>query len=238
MDNNISTQSKSQLLSESRRSFLKGLGVLAGTAGVVSVAPWLSSLTAEKQAEWDGETRRARIALIGTGSRGQYHLHNLKNIPHAEVVALCDIYEPHLKEASELFPEARLYTDYHDVLNDPDIDGVIIATPLGSHAPITLDALDAGKHVFCEKAMALTLDQCKAVYDKYLESDNVLYYCMQRMFDPKYVQGVAMIRDGLIGDVVGMRCYWFRNADWRRDCPDPEYERLINCRLYNETSGG
>lgn len=239
MDNKISpTPTKSQLCSEGRRSFLKGLGVLAGTAGVISVAPWLSSLTAGKQAAWDGHSQRARIALIGTGSRGQYHLHNLKNIPHAEVVALCDIYEPHLREAAGLFPEARLYTDYQELLADPDIDGVIIATPLGSHASITLDALNAGKHVFCEKAMALTLDQCKEVYEKYLSCDNVLYYCMQRMFDPKYVKGVAMINDGLIGDVVGMRCYWFRNADWRRECPDPAYERLINWRLYKEHSCG
>ena len=220
----------------SRRSFMRSLGVLAGSAAVLSTAPWLASCSADKQAAVTGE--RARIALIGTGSRGQYHLHNLKLIPHSEVVALCDIHQPHLDEASQLFPEAKTYTDYHALLDDPDIDGVIIATPLGTHARITLDALDAGKHVFCEKAMALTLDECKEVYERYKQCDNVLYYCMQRMYDEKYIRGVQMINDGLIGDVVGMRCHWFRNADWRRDCPDPSLERLINWRLYRETSGG
>ena len=231
--NNIANQSPTDM---SRRSFLRSLGIMAGSAAVLSSAPWLSSCSDAKVAA-TGD-RRARIGLIGTGSRGQYHLHNLKAMPHAEVVALCDIYEPHLKEAHEIFPDAKTYTDYRALLDDKDVDGVIIVTPLGSHAPITLDALDAGKHVFCEKAMALTLDQCRQVYDKYTNCDNVLFYCMQRMYDEKYIKGVAMIKDGLIGDVVGMRCHWFRNADWRRECPSPELERLINWRLYRATSGG
>lgn len=221
---------------DGRRSFIRTLGMMAGGAALLSAAPWLASCTDEKQAAVAG--RRARIGLIGTGSRGQYHLHNLRFIPHAEVVALCDIYQPHLDEAHALFPEARTYSDYRALLDNRDIDGVIIATPLGSHARITLDSLDAGKHVFCEKAMALTLDECREVYTRYLNCNNVLYYCMQRMYDEKYVRGVKMINDGLIGDVVGMRCYWFRNADWRRDCPDPSHERLINWRLYRATSGG
>ncbi len=221
---------------DGRRSFMRTLGMMAGGAALLSTAPWLASCTGEKQAAIAGQ--QARIALIGTGSRGQYHLHNLKFIPHARVVALCDIYQPHLDEAHALFPEAKTYTDYRKMLEDPEIDGVIISTPLGTHARLTLDSLDAGKHVFCEKAMALTLDECKEVYDKYNSCDNVLYYCMQRMYDEKYVRGVKMINDGLIGDVVGMRCYWFRNADWRRECPDPAFERLINWRLYRETSGG
>lgn len=223
-------------INTSRRSFLRSVGFLTGSAALLSTAPWLASCTPEKREAIEG--RRARLGLIGTGSRGQYHLNSLLNIPHAEVVALCDIYEPHLNEASAMFPEARRYNDYHALLDDKDVDGVIIATPLGSHAKITLDAMDAGKHVFCEKAMALTLDECREVYDRYNENDRVLYYCMQRMFDEKYVRGVKMIKDGLIGDVVGMRCHWFRNADWRRDCPDPSLERLINWRLYRETSGG
>lgn len=64
--------------------------------------------------------------------------------------------------------------------------------------------------------MARTLDECKAIYDTYNQSEKVLYFCMQRMYDEKYIKGMQMIHSGLIGDVVGMRCHWFRNADWRR----------------------
>ena len=221
---------------EDRREFLKQLGCVAGGAALLAGAPWLSSCTPERIREISGE--KARIALIGTGSRGQYHIHNLLLIPHARIVALCDCYEPNLQAAAALCPGVKLYRDYRKLLEDKDIDGVIISTPLGSHAAITLDALSAGKHVFCEKAMARTLDECKAVYDAYRKSDKVLYFCMQRMFDEKYLRGMKLLHDGLIGEIVGMRCHWFRNADWRREVPSPELERQINWRLYKEHSGG
>ena len=221
---------------EDRREFLKQLGCVAGGAALLAGAPWLSSWTPERIREISGE--KARIALIGTGSRGQYHIHNLLLIPHARIVALCDCYEPNLQAAAALCPGAKLYRDYRKLLEDKDIDGVIISTPLGSHAAITLDALSAGKHVFCEKAMARTLDECKAVYDAYQKSDKVLYFCMQRMFDEMYLRGMKLLHEGLIGEIVGMRCHWFRNADWRREVPSPELERQINWRLYKEHSGG
>jgi predicted dehydrogenase len=219
----------------SRREFIKELGYLAGGAVLLSM-PWLKSQTPEKLKEINGQG--ARVALIGCGSRGQYHLHNLKSIPHAEVVALCDDYEPNLKAAAELYPKARLYSDYRSLLEASDVDGVIIATPLHLHAPMTLDALAAGKHVFCEKAMARTMSECRAVYEAYKRSDKALYFCMQRMYDPKYIKGMERVHSGLIGEIVGLRCHWFRNADWRRAVPSPELERRINWRLYRESSGG
>ncbi len=218
------------------RKFIKELGYIAGGSAILSSMPWLQSFTMEKAKEIKNE--KARIGLIGTGSRGQYHIHNLLNIPHAEIVALCDNYAPNLKAASELCPSAKTYTDYKKLLDSKEIDGVVISTPLNWHAPMTLDSLAAGKHVFCEKAMALTMDECKAIYDAYQRTDKVLYFCMQRMFDEKYIKGMEMIHSGLIGDVVGARCYWFRNHDWRRPVPSPELERKINWRLYRESSGG
>ncbi|WP_217932078.1 Gfo/Idh/MocA family protein [Bacteroides caecimuris] len=218
------------------RQFIKSLGYIAGGTALLASTPWLSSCTPEKLKEIRNE--KARIALIGTGSRGQYHIHNLKEIPHARIVAVCDNYAPNLQQAVELCPGAKAYTDYRKLLESADIDGVIISTPLNWHAPIVLDALAAGKHVFCEKAMARTLDECKAIYDAYQTTNQVLYFCMQRMYDEKYIKGMQMIHSGLIGDVVGMRCHWFRNADWRRPVPSPELEHQINWRLYKESSGG
>lgn len=220
----------------SLRQFIKKLGYISGGIAILNTVPWLESCTPEKLKELKGE--KARIAIIGTGSRGQYHIHNLKEIPHAKIVALCDNYKPNLDKAIELCPKAKAYTDYHKLLEAKDIDGVIIATPLNWHAPIVLDALAAGKNVFCEKAMARTLEECKAIYDAYQHTDKVLYFCMQRMYDEKYIKGMHMIHSGLIGDVVGLRCHWFRNNDWRRPVPSRDLEHKINWRLYNESSGG
>ena len=133
------------------RQFIKSLGYVAGGTALLATTPWLTSCTPEKLKEIKHE--KARIALIGTGSRGQYHIHNLKEIPHAQIVAVCDNYAPNLQQALELCPDAKSYTDYRKLLESKDIDGVIISTPLNWHAPIVLDALAAGKHVFCEKAM-------------------------------------------------------------------------------------
>jgi len=228
---------KEQGVDMSLRRFIKNLGYAAGGSVLLATAPWLTSCTPEKLEEVKKE-RKARIGLIGSGSRGQYHIHNLLGMEHAELVAICDTYKVNLDAAHALYPSARTCSDYREILDAPDIDGVIIATPLHLHASITLDALSAGKHVFCEKAMARTIEQCKEVYDAYMKSDRALYFCMQRMYDEKYVKAVQMIHSGMIGDVVGMRCHWFRNADWRREVPSPELERTINWRLYSEYSGG
>ncbi|MDR1518041.1 MAG: Gfo/Idh/MocA family oxidoreductase [Dysgonamonadaceae bacterium] len=218
------------------RQFIKDLGYVTGGAALLGTVPWLQSFTPDKLNEIKKE--KARIGLIGTGSRGQYHIHNLLGMQHAEIVALCDDYEPNLKTALELCPNAKTYADYKKLLESKDIDGVIVATPLNWHAVITLDALSAGKHVFCEKAMALTMEECKAVYEAYQQSDRVLYFCMQRMFDEKYIKGIQLIASGLIGEVVGARCHWFRNNDWSRPVPSPELKRRINWRLYRESSCG
>ena len=139
------------------RKFIKDLGLMAGGATLLATAPWLKSCTPETVAELGRE--KARIGMIGVGSRGQYHIHNLLKIQHAQIVALCDVYQPNLDAAHALVPGAKTYTDYHKMLEDKDIDGVIISTPLGSHAQITLDSMSAGKHVFCEKSMARTFDE-------------------------------------------------------------------------------
>jgi Predicted dehydrogenases and related proteins len=220
----------------SLREFIKNVGYMTGGAALLTTTPWLQSFTTDKLTEVSRE--KARIAFIGTGSRGQYHIHNLLQIPHAEIVAFCDDYPPNLEAALALYPKAKTYTDYRKLLEDKGIDGVIISTPLNWHAPMVLDSLSAGKHVFCEKAMAHTMEECKAIYDAYQTTDKVLYFCMQRMFDEKYIKGMQMIHSGLIGDLVGARCHWFRNHDWRRPVPSPKLERKINWRLYKESSAG
>lgn len=232
----FSNQKDNQEVDLGLRQFIKNLGYIAGGTLLLGSIPWLESCTPEKLKEITG--KKARVAIIGTGSRGMYHIYNLLKIKHAEIVALCDNYPPNLKTAAQLCPNARTFTNYKKLFENKDIDGVIICTPLNWHAPMVLDALDAGKHAFCEKAMALTMDECLAVYNAYLKTDKVLYFGMQRLYDEKYIKAIQMIHSGLIGEVVGMRCHWFRNSDWRRPVPSPELERKINWRLYKESSAG
>ncbi len=219
-----------------RREFLKELGLVGSAGMLLSVFPWLQGCSEAARREVAGE--RARLGVIGTGSRGMYHLQNLLNTPEAEIVALCDIYPPHLQQAAKLFPEATCYTDYHDLLRDANVQGVLIVTPLSEHAPMSVAALQADKHVFCEKAMAHTIEQCKQMYDTWKATGKVLYIGQQRLFDPKYIRAVELINEGRIGEVVALRNFWFRNNDWRRPVPSPELERLINWRLYRDTSCG
>lgn len=219
-----------------RKEFLSDCGKI-GFAGVtLSLFPWLQSCSEKAKQEVQGE--KARIGIIGTGSRGCFHIKHLVQMSNVEVVALCDNYRPHLEDAAQYYPQAKLYDDYHHLLEQRDVEGVIIATPLYLHASMTLDALSAGKRVFCEKSMGYTLDECLDVYNKRKETNGVLFIGQQRLFDPKYIKAMSMIHEGKIGEVVGVRNYWYRNNNWRRDVPSPELERHINWRLYSEYSRG
>ena len=216
-----------------RKDFLSSLAFGGAT---LALFPWLSACSSERQREAAGE--KARLGIIGTGSRGQFHLVNLLQDPAAQIVALCDDFPPHLDAASALCPSAKRYTDYRKLLEDKEVDGVIICTPLSMHAQMTIDALAAGKHTFCEKAMAHTPEQLSAMFRAWKEGNRVLMVGQQRLYDPKYVQAMELVHNGAIGQVVGIRNYWYRNNDWRREVPSPEFERRINWRLYDEYSRG
>lgn len=212
------------------------LSTLAVGSAAAALFPWLTSCTPRREKEMSGQ--KARLGIIGTGSRGKFHLVNLLRDPSAQVVALCDDYPPHLDEASALCPGAKRYTDYRSLLEDKEVDGVIICTPLSMHSRMTIDSLLAGKHTFCEKAMAHTTQQLMDMYRTWKENSPVLMVGQQRLYDPKYVQAMELVRSGAIGTVVGIRNYWYRNNDWRREVPSPQFERRINWRLYDEYSRG
>lgn len=216
-----------------RKNFMEKIGASVAT---LVLFPWLQSCSDKAKSEVSGN--KARIGIIGTGSRGCFHINNLLGIQFAEITALCDVYKPHLDNASAVCPKAKLYSDYRKLLEDDNVDGVIICTPLHLHAQMSIDTLDAGKHLFCEKSMAYSMEECKRMYDKWKEGDRVMLIGQQRLFDPKYVKAMEIIHSGAIGDVVGVRNYWYRNNDWRREVPETGLERHINWRLYNEYSRG
>lgn len=216
-----------------RREFIKNIG-LTGTGVLLASTPWLSAFSEQKFTT--GE--KARIGIIGPGSRGQYLMSFLLSNQKAEIVAICDIYQPSIDAALQMAPKARVYRDHRDLLADKEVDGVFITTPLNTHFQIAMDAFDAGKHIYCEKSIGYTMDECLGMYDRHIETGQVFFGGQQRLYDPRYIKAMEMVHSGMFGDIEAVRTYWFRNGDWRRGVPSPELERLINWRLYREYSRG
>ncbi len=207
---------------------------MAGGAVMLASSPWLSAFSETENTKKE----IARLGIIGPGSRGQFLMSFLKKNAKVEVVALCDIYQPSIDGALKLYPEATVYKDYRKLLEDRRVDAVLIATPLNTHFQIAMDAFDAGKHVFCEKALAMTIADCYQMYQKHRATGKIFFAGQQRLFDPRYIRAMEMVQQGVFGDIEAIRTFWFRNNDWRRPVPTPELERHINWRLYNEYSKG
>jgi predicted dehydrogenase len=226
----------------SRRNFLKKISLVAGSTAALASMPWLEIFNENIYAK--GTNDKVRLGFIGIGDRGSALLKNVQafeKLLNVEIAAVCDNYEPNYKRAIEFTSgNAKSFYDYRMLLDMKDIDGVIIATPLHEHAHITIDALNSGKHVFCEKAMARTLDDTKKMFDEHIRTKRILQIGHQRVFSPVYLDAMEKIKKGEIGKVTHMRAYWHRNGDWRRPVPKekPELDKKINWRLYNECSGG
>ncbi len=220
----------------SRREFFKEFGTVMGATTLLASYPWLSAFSEENRKNTENE--KARIAVIGPGSRGQYLLNLLVMNPKVEVVWLCDDYQPSLDAAMQIAPKAKTCMDYRIVLDDDSVDGVVVATPLSTHAKIVIDAMNAGKHVYCEKSMSNKLEEAKAMYDTHKATNHVFFVGQQRLYDPVYIKAIEMIRSGMFGNIEGIKTFWYRNNDWRRPVPSPELERKINWRMYREYSCG
>jgi predicted dehydrogenase len=193
-----------------------------------------------------------RAAIIGVGMQGRTLLENA-DPAFLRLVALGDIFPLALKRGQETFRRLRGsdvegYADHRRLLERKDLEAVIIATPLSAHARIALDALAAGKHVFVEKAMAMTLDECRAIVRAGRTARRVVQVGHQRAYNPLYREACEVVRRGDLGDIHHVRAVWHRNADWRRPVPedvfDPrpwgyaDMERLTNWRLYDKHSHG
>jgi len=102
---------------------------------------------------------KIKIGVIGTGGISVSHLDAYQNNPNVEIYALCDLDAELLKKRGETYGVTRLYTDYHEMLKLSEIDAVSVCTWNSQHAPCTIAALEAGKHVLCEKPMALNTEE-------------------------------------------------------------------------------
>ena len=132
-------------------------------------------------------TKKLRVGMIGCNgiARGK-HLPSLQKLPEVELVAFCDIAESAAMTAREQFgtEDAKVYTDYRELLKDASIDVVHICTPNDTHAEITIAALEAGKHVMCEKPMDKTVEGAKAMVEAARRTGKKLSIGYQNRFRP------------------------------------------------------
>lgn len=216
-----------------RREFSKRFGVGLVAGATLAAFPWFESIASSNNQD------KVKVAVIGTGSRGTLLLEMLLMNSHAEVVAICDDYIPNLTRAALLTKKkAKIFWDYREILKMKEVEAVVIATPLHLHAKMTIEFLNVGKHVFCEKSMAMTIDDCVAMYETHKKTGLILQIGHQRLFSPKYIDAISRIQNGEIGKIGQIRAYWHRNGSWRRSVPNPTFEKKINWRLYNEFSRG
>jgi predicted dehydrogenase len=219
----------------SRRDFVKAASaVTAVTAAAQQVEgfPYVNSVRAANE--------QVAYGMIGTGSRGTYLLKHLKSVNNGRCVALCDDWDEHLKNGvTTVGNNPATFHDYRELLARKDVEAVIVTTPLYMHYPITKAALEAGKHVFCEKSLVHKPEEVHLLRALSLSRPKqVLQTGLQLRYSAFYQVARQMIQQGLLGEVTHVRAQWHRNSDQRRPVTDPKLERRINWRMYREYAGG
>ncbi len=147
---------------------------------------------------------KTRIAVIGLGWFGEIHCDAITAIPGFELTALCTRTESRLAELGQKYAVSELYTDYNELLQNPDIDAVSVVTMWDQHTAPTLAALAAGKHVFLEKPMAHTVADCQLICDAAAKAKGHLMVGHICRFNPRYATAKREIDAGNIGKVLCM----------------------------------
>jgi predicted dehydrogenase len=177
---------------ESRRAFLRqsaALGSLAAGYGLFGQR----ALAEERSAN-----EKLNIGFVGTANQARFSIENLKN---QNIVALCDVDDIFLGKAGSDFPEAKTYADFRQMLEQPDIDAVVVATADHTHAPATVMALRLGKHVYCEKPLTHSIAEARLVAQEAAKAKKATQMGTQIHASNNYRRVVEIIQSGAIGKV-------------------------------------
>lgn len=156
---------------------------------------------------------KIKFAVIGQGHIGKRHAEMVRRHPEAELVAVCDVVGKEQLGLTDL--KEDFYTSVEELLEKhPEVEVVNICTPNGLHAAHSLKALEAGKHIVCEKPMALSKADCEAVIFKALHMHKNVFCVMQNRYSPPSVWLKNIVENKIIGDVymVQLNCYWNRDS--------------------------
>ncbi len=200
-----------------RRDFLK-------TASGALAAPWIA------RGQVRGANERTGIGFIGAGNRGRAHMRMVQTLKQeglgVELVAVSDVYRPRCESARTQFGVPRQYADHRELLADPDVDIVCIATPDHHHGLQALNAIAAGKDIYIEKPVThwRQFELTKRLAAAAQSSGRVITVGCQAMSDPAWRQMKQLVRDGLIGQPLFGETGYFRVGDWGErgmEVPDP-----------------
>ena len=147
---------------------------------------------------------KVKYGIIGLGWFGEYHGDSLAGLPNVELYALCTRTESRLAELGEKFGVKHLYTDYKEMLANPELEAVSVTTMWDQHTAPTLAALKAGKHVFLEKPMASTVPDCQAIVEAAKATDKYFMVGHIVRFQPRYAGAKREIEAGKIGKIVSI----------------------------------
>lgn len=151
-----------------------------------------------------------RIGLIGAGQIGTNHLRSYQDIPEARVVAVSDLFPEKVEAARKNFDIPDGYADFHDLLARDDIDAVDVCVHNNKHSPITIAALRAGKHVYCEKPMAGTYRDAHDMQQAAIETGKKLHIQMGTLYSLETRAAKRLIDDGQLGAIYYARSFGYR----------------------------
>jgi len=221
----------------SRRGFLRDAAAIGALMAVLGA----EEIRAEPAAAPEGNAAAGppvSIGIIGAGVQGREIGTTLARLPGANIVAVCDTYDPFVKRAAEWAPKATGTQDYKQVLDNKDVQAVIIATPTHLHKEIALAAIQSGKHVYLESPMASTIDDAKAIATAGKASKAVFQVGQQLRGSAVRKHAVKFVWAGAAGKITAINAHWHKRTSWRRAAPTPEREKEINWRLDKTVSTG
>lgn len=196
-----------------RRNFLKA-------AGAASAGTMLAKNVYALGAPQDAETARPvaandhiQLALIGAGGQGQFDTGVAVEVPGVKLVAVADCYDGRLEHSKEVWgPDVFTTRDYRELLARPDIDAVIVATPDHWHMRASIDAMKAGKDVYCEKPMIHLYSDGPAMIETAKSTGRILQIGSQRVSSTIYAKAKDLLASGAIGQLNMVSAHWDRNS--------------------------
>jgi predicted dehydrogenase len=214
-----------------RRSFI---GTVAGTAAYLLT----EEIRAEQAPASTFSGSPVKFGVIGIGHWGREILTSLSRLPSAQVTAICDTYEPYLKKGTEIAPKAAGFLDYKKLIESPETEAIVLATPTHLHREIAVAALQAGKHLYCEAPLATTVEDTRAIYEAAKKSRSLFQSGLQGRSNELYQHVGKFVKTGVLGSTAQVTAQWNKKLSWKRAAPTDDRERELNWRLSSKTSSG
>src|SRR4051812_7809245 len=184
-----------------RRDVLRSTAGLAAASVVSSVGRARGAESAKPQAATTQANSKPGIAVIGCGGITRWHAQYLAK--YGDLVALCDVDKSHVDEYNQKFAGGKAFTHSHysEILNRKDVDIILCGTPDHWHSKIAADALRAGKDVYCEKPLTLTIDEGRILERVTRESGRVFQIGTQQRSEEPFLIAVALVHAGRLGKI-------------------------------------